>query len=124
MRKSDTFRVSVSVKDAKFMVGTDRIGVQYKDRGPIEEVTRLTYRWGADRAKVEPVLEKNGTERPLGQGSVMGVPVKVQLVPGVRQNLSGSQAITPSLNLDFGIKSPWAEALKLKVSLEVRQSGS
>ena len=124
VRKSDTYRLSVSVKDAKFMVGTDRIGVQYKTRADLDEVTRLTYRWGADNAKVETVLEKNTKAIPVARGSVMGVPMKAELVPGLRQNVSGSRAVTPSLNLDIGLQSDWAKELKLKVSFEVRQSGS
>ena len=119
--KFNTFRLAVSVNDAKFMVGNDRIGVQYKNNGPVNEVTRLTYRWGDDKIKPETMLEKNASAMPLGTIKAMGLPVKVELVPGLRQNLTGSRTVTPSANLDASFK---INGLKLKVSIEARQSGS
>lgn len=129
LSKMDTVRVSVSYDDYKAMVGTDRVGVQYKGRGGIDEVTRLTYAWGADTAKTETVLEKNLADIKVPvKLSAMGVPVDVKLVPGLRQNLSGSHAVTPSLNLDFGATLPArteeGKPAKLKFSVELRQSGS
>lgn len=124
VRRSDTFRVSFSVNDAKLMVGTDRVGVQYKTTGRIDEVTRLTYGWGANQPTIETVLEKNLGSLRVPAGRVAGVPLKVDVVPGLRQNVTGSRAVTPSLNIDVTPNLEAQTKLKVKVSFEVRQSGS
>ncbi|HET9643650.1 MAG TPA: hypothetical protein VFP68_09915 [Burkholderiaceae bacterium] len=119
--KSDTVRLSASWGDAKAMIGTDRIGVQYKSRGSIDEVTRLTYPWGHDKARVETVLEKNfGKISILPAGArAYGLPIGLDFVPGARQNLSGSRAVTPSANFELGIKGT-----PVKIAIELRKSGS
>ena len=57
-------------------------------------------------------------------GRVGGVPLKVDVVPGLRQNVTGSRAVTPSLNIDVTPNLEAQTKLKVKVSFEVRQSGS
>jgi hypothetical protein len=104
------------------MIGTDRTGVQYKFKGTVDVVERYTWNYEG-MPKSETVLEKNF-------GAASGTlpiprvpPITVGLVPGVRQNISGNGSVTPSLNLDFEMKT-----VKIfdgvKLSFEARKSGS
>lgn len=118
---SDTYRLSASYGDAKVMLGTDRVGVQYKTPGSLDEVGRLTYGWGASGPKkMETVLEHNFVKIPLmPTANVYGVPVGLDVVPGIRQNITGSRTITPSINFDLSVKNT-----PIKFSVEFRKSGS
>jgi len=121
-------RVSASYKDVKGMLGTDRVGVQYKERSgqdatvKVDQVVRSTHRWGDDAfSRDEVMLEKNfrAVRLPI-PGRVFGVPLNtLQLVPGVRENLSRPSAPTPSLNLELPLpnKSDW------KIAIELRRAG-
>lgn len=122
----DHVRVSVSRGDYKAMIGTDRIGVQYKEKPkvgevPVDQVTRLTHRWGDDAwVRADTMIEKNFDVLPPipGRGAVAGLPVqRFEVVPGLRQNPSGGGAVTPSLNLDVVLPDKW------KITLELRKSG-
>ncbi|MEY4562175.1 MAG: hypothetical protein RLZZ618_1452 [Pseudomonadota bacterium] len=120
------FRVSVGYKnealgvDAKVMVGTDRFGIQYKTPGVVDEVGRFTYSYGDDAPKLEMMLEKNfdvGAKLPARIG---GLPLKIEVVPGLRENATSGGTVTPSLNIE--VSSPAFNGFK--GAIEVRQSGS
>jgi hypothetical protein len=71
------------------------------------------------------LMEKNLPKIPLlRSGNLGGVPVSVDLVPGVRLNLSGSRVATPSVNIDVNIAPQLLKDYKPKITLEIRKSGS
>ncbi|MBC3910838.1 hypothetical protein [Undibacterium umbellatum] len=107
----DTVRLAVKYGDKKFMIGNDGVGLQYKSRkanGLLDQVSRFTYGWGDSAPKFDNVLEKNlpAIPIPLPQSvSVLGQPVKLEVVPGLRQNLSGDSMMTPSSNFELSSKA-------------------
>jgi hypothetical protein len=138
---SDVARISVGASlpdesaDGKFMIGTDRIGIQgkvptykvgtEKVNMKVDEVTRVTYRWGDTQLRNEILVESNLPKIPLvPSATIGGIPVSVDLVPGARLNLSGNRTPTPSVNVDLNIKHPLVERYKPKVTLEIRKRGS
>jgi LysM repeat protein len=131
LKDSDVVRISAGAAlpdksaDGKIMIGTDRVGVQYKVGGPVDSVNRLTYRWGDTQMRDEMLIEKNLTKIPvLSSGNIGGLPVSVDVVPGVRLNLSGNRVATPSVNIDLNIASQLLKDYKPKITLEIRKSGS
>jgi hypothetical protein len=131
LKDSDVVRISAGAAlpgksaDGKIMIGTDRVGVQYKVGGPVDSVNRLTYRWGDTQVRYEMLIEKNLTKIPvLSSGNIGGLPVSVDVVPGVRLNLSGNRVATPSVNIDLNIAPQFLKYYKPKITLEIRKSGS
>jgi hypothetical protein len=93
--------------------------------GPVDSVNRLTYRWGDTQMRDEMLIEKNLTKIPvLSSGNIGGLPVSVDVVPGVRLNLSGNRVATPSVNIDLNIAPQFLKYYKPKITLEIRKSGS
>ena len=148
MLQADHVRVSVGAKltkdgeptgeDVKVMLGTDRVGLQYKNtkvdpdsfgiqnkgKSPLDSVVRTTYRWGDDGPTTEMMLEKNFPTPLKLDRTIGGVPLNLELVPGARQNISGNRIITPSLNLDLNVGKTQAVPFGFKFSIEMRKSGS
>jgi hypothetical protein len=120
---ANAVRISASLGDAKVMLGTDRVGVQYKTKGDVVDgVTRLTHTWGDEGFKTELMLEKNfvNIKVPV-KPKVGGMPLNITVVPGARQNLTGSQKITPSTNIELGVEG---NKNLPKVAIEFRKFGS
>jgi hypothetical protein len=134
VNEMDTFRLSVGAKltkdgkptgeDVKFMVGTDRIGFQYKTKGDnADSVARTTYEWASDSVKTENLIERNFSTPLQIKRDVAGVPLTLEVVPGLRYNLTGSKTVTPSINLDLNVGKTPQIPFGLKVSVEARKRG-
>jgi len=73
----------------------------------------------------EILVEANLLKIPvLRSGKIGGIPVSVDVVPGIRLNLSGNRVPTPSINIDLNVAPEFLKAYKPKVTLEIRRSGS
>jgi hypothetical protein len=125
LHDADTYRVSAGIKvgdnyDVKGMIGTDRAGFQVKQANLTDEVLRTTYNWKEQKWQSEVLIEKNSPVAIKFQKGTFGLPVKVEVVPGLRQNVSGNKQLLPSVNVDFvGFEiGPY----KPKVTIEFRKS--
>ena len=121
----DVLRVSFSLKinsgnDVKVMLGTDRVGIQFKQKDRVDLVERYTWDYSDKPLKQEIMLEKNITEIQILKARAGKYIIPLSVVPGVRQNLSTTRAITPSLNFDANTSSI---VNGTKFSIELRKKG-
>jgi hypothetical protein len=94
-------RFSATAGNYKALIGTDRMGVQYKNEGSLyDSVTRVSIDYD-DGIETELLTEFNSPIKPtIFRQNIGGVPVNGKIVGGIRQNLT-SGTMRPAINLEF-----------------------